>query len=148
MKVRNDDTTPIFEINKQLLEPRPLPIGMQEFEDWSDRIISGALLPADHASQKFALADLLLHLGPTESHKADAFFIHSLRKFAVNQIAVAVRDKLHLERKAKMEAENPAPAAAPKVVHVDTTPKPLAAVLPISKAKRWKLPFFGVRDAT
>lgn len=80
-------------------------MGMAEFEIWSDRIISGALCPADIMSQKFALADLLTHLGPTESHKPDAYFIHCLRKFAVNQVAVAIRQKLYEEKKAMDEAK-------------------------------------------
>ncbi len=89
-------------IISQLNEPRPLPIGMAEFEVWADRIIAGAMIGADAPSLKFCLADMLLHLGPTESHKPDAHFIHCLRKFAVNQIAVEVRARLHAERKAAL----------------------------------------------
>lgn len=89
-------------IVSQLNERRPLPMGREEFNDWSDRIISGALCPADKESQKFALADLLLHLGPTESHKEDNFFIHSLRKFAVNQVADAMRREIRDAAKARL----------------------------------------------
>lgn len=92
--------------------PRALPMGRTAFDEWSDRIISGALIPggeedkeAFYDSQKFALADLLLHLGPTESHKPDAFFIHSLRKFAVNQVADAIRRELHAKGKERMAAK-------------------------------------------
>lgn len=98
-------STPKEIIQEQLTEPRPLPMGREEFEAWSDRIISGALVSADRNSQKYALANLLLHLGPTESHKHDAFFIHSLRKFAVNQVADAIRRELHDEAKARLAAE-------------------------------------------
>jgi hypothetical protein len=104
---RSDPPQQPQDISDQLLERRPLPMGRQEFEAWSDRIISGAMLNADVESQKFTLANLLLHLGPTESHKEDAFFIHSLRKFAGNQVAdavrVEIRDKVKL-RLAKEEA--------------------------------------------
>jgi hypothetical protein len=62
--------------------------------------MSGALVSADVSSQQYALANLLLHLGPTESHKPDAFFIHSLRKFAVNQVADEIRKELYAARKA------------------------------------------------
>jgi tRNA nucleotidyltransferase (CCA-adding enzyme) len=95
-------------------ESRPLPMGRQEFEEWSERIISGALLKGkvevDDAqvfieSQKFALANMLMHLGPTESHKPDAFFIHSLRKFAINQVADTIRKELHEAAKARTAAE-------------------------------------------
>lgn len=98
--MQNSVDTPKEVILDQLNEPRPLPMGRAEFEEWSDRIISGALVKADIPSQKFALANLLLHLGPTESHKPDAFFIHSLRKFAVNQVADEIRKELYRARKA------------------------------------------------
>lgn len=80
-------------------------MGLPEFEEWAERIISGSLVKADVDSQKFCLANMLLHLGPTESHKPDAFFIHSLRKFAVNETAVAVRDKLYAAKKTREEAD-------------------------------------------
>lgn len=100
------------EIKTQLIEARPLPMGRQEFEEWSDRIISGALVNADTLSLKYALANLLLHLGPTESHKPDAFFIHSLRKFAVNQVADTIRREIFEARKGKEEGiETAVPAA-------------------------------------
>lgn len=80
-------------------------MGRKEFEEWSDRIIAGAMLTATAESQKFTLANLLLHLGPTESHKEDAFFIHSLRKFAVNQIADTMRCDIRDTAKARLDKE-------------------------------------------
>lgn len=91
---------------KELNEPRPLPMGRQAFEEWSDRIIKGALIPgATIATQKWTLANLIMHLGPTESHKPDAFFIHSLRKLAANQVADAIRVEIREEEKAKIAAQ-------------------------------------------
>lgn len=101
---RNLDSTPKEIIVDQLNEPRPLPMGRGEFELWSNRIIAGALVQADHRDQKFVLADMLLHLGPTESHKPDAHFIHSLRKFAVNQVADEMRKEIREQRKAEIAA--------------------------------------------
>lgn len=93
-------------IVNQMNERRPLPMGKKEFHEWSDRIIAGAMIPgATVESQKFALADQLLHLGPTESHKEDAFFIHVLRKFAVNQVADAMRHEIRDEAKARLAKE-------------------------------------------
>lgn len=87
-------------------EPRPLPLGRTEFEAWSDRILSGAMIPheADKAeefrkSSLFTLCNMVLHLGPTESHKPDAYFIHSLRKSAANQVAVTMRDEIYAAKK-------------------------------------------------
>jgi hypothetical protein len=112
---KNSASTPPDVIIDQMNEPRPLPMGMTDFEAWSTRIISGALIPGGddepdkfRESQVFALANMLMHLGPTESHKPDAFFIHSLRKFAINQIADAVRKELHAKAKARTAAEEEA----------------------------------------
>ncbi len=112
MKIVNDDLYPIEGILDQMKEPRPLPMGMKAFEEWSDRIISGALLPGGEDNpkvfiedQKFALASMLMHLGPTESHKPDIYFIHALRKGAVNQIAHAVIMNTKAKQKARIEAE-------------------------------------------
>lgn len=116
MKV-NDPDVAIPEILGQMAEPRPLPMGRQEFHDWSERIISGTLLPDSQEdpallieSQKFALASMLMHLGPTESHKPDAYFIHCLRKGAVNQVAHAFMTETHEATKARKAAEDAAKA--------------------------------------
>lgn len=87
-------------------EPRPLPMGRREFDEWADRIISGALVPnAIPASQRAAIASMILHLGPHESHKPDAHFIHALRKGAVNQVAHAVFLELQDEAKKRTAEE-------------------------------------------
>ncbi len=111
-RVTNDDTTSTLEISEQLKEPRPLPMGRQEFEEWSDRIIAGALLPPTKEdpqvfidSQKAVLASMILHLGPTESHKPDAYFIHSLRKAAVNQVAHTIGEELRAKAKERLALE-------------------------------------------
>lgn len=113
---RNLKSTSKEVIVDQMTEPRPLPMGRKEFEEWSERIIAGALIPGGSEdiqsfldSQKFCLANMLMHLGPTESHKPDAFFIHSLRKFAVNQVAVSVRKELHDKAKARIAVEEGKP---------------------------------------
>lgn len=107
-------------IINQMTEPRPLPMGRTHFHEWSDRIISGALLPGGkedpaifNEGQKFALANSLIHLGPTESHKPDAYFIHTLRKYAINQVAheiaqeikKASEDRLAADSAKKVESE-------------------------------------------
>ena len=104
-KPANDENTPVEEIKRQMLESRPLPVGMQEFEEWSDRIISGTLLPAEPSSQKFALATMLMHLGPTVDHECDGYFIKSLRKAAINQIAHAKMEEIRKATKARLDQE-------------------------------------------
>lgn len=128
LRRRNTASTPKAVIVDQLNEPRPLPMGMAEFNEWASRIIGGALLPKDPAAdqkvfeegQTFALANMLLHLGPTESHKPDAFFIHSLRKFAVNQVADAVRVELRDKAKARLAEQEAAAKEASALKQEET----------------------------
>jgi len=90
----------------QMHEPRPLPMGQKEFVEWTDRIISGALIPCDDRdSLVAALAAMLMQLGPTESHKPDAYFIHSLRKAAANEVAHANFQALKKKREAQAMTE-------------------------------------------
>lgn len=105
---KNLDATPVSVILDQMHEPRPLPLGMTEFEEWSDRIISGALISCDVDSQKFACASMLKMMGATEDHKEDVFFIKSLRRSAIQQIADAKLRELKDKSTAKLAAENAA----------------------------------------
>jgi len=119
MRGKNLQSTPPEVIIDQMMEPRPLPLGRKEFEEWCDRIIAGAMLPTEHLasedekqifidSQKCTLAGMILHLAPTESHKPDAFFIHSLRKGVANQVAHEIGTEYRMKAKdrlAKKEAE-------------------------------------------
>ena len=101
--LKNSQSTPPAVIVDQMNEPRALPMGMAEFEEWSDRIISGALVPASPRSLKFALAEMVMHLKPTESHCADAYFIHCLRKGATNQVCWQVMQDYKAQQKAENE---------------------------------------------
>ena len=103
---KNSKSTPVSVISDQMNEPRQLPLGMQEFEEWSDRIISGVpILSADTEAQKFALATMLMQLGPQESHKPDIFFLKTLLKAAVNQVAHAKMTNIKDARIAKFTKE-------------------------------------------
>ena len=108
----NSIDTPKETILEQMNEPRPLPLGRVDFDEWSDRIISGACIPggeedpvAFKEGQKSALAHMIMHLKPTESHVADAYFIHSLRKAAANQVAFAVAEDLRSKAKERLSAK-------------------------------------------
>lgn len=86
-----------------MIEKRPLPLGMTEFYEWSDRIIKMANIPADIESQRFALADMIIHLNGTEDHKEDGYFVKVLRKVAVNQVADGAREKIRNEGKKRLQ---------------------------------------------
>ncbi len=90
---------------QQMQEKRPLPLGVAEFDVWSDRIIDASMIQADRVSLKYALANIIMQLKPTEDHVEDAYFIKSIRKAAVNQVADAVRNEIYESRK-KQEASN------------------------------------------
>lgn len=102
---RNFQATPKAVILDQMLEKRPLPLGMAEFDEWADRIISGTMLQADSDSLKFALATMIMHMKPQEDFCEDAYFIHSLRKSAANQIAHAKMVELKERADKRLKAQ-------------------------------------------
>lgn len=139
MKIKTGPDLSLRQIRKQLHLRRPLPLGRQEFEEWSDRIIAGALLEADVRSQKFVLADVLLHLGPTEDHKEDSYFIHTLRKMAVNQVAIMLRAEIKAERDAETAAQTA--KEAEEKLNAETAAKELAeseAKASLGEPETWK----------
>lgn len=104
---KNSVNTPVDVISEQLNEVRQLPLGDKEFEEWSDRIISGvpALYHTEKSSMKFALATMIMQLGPQESHKPDIYFLKTLLKGASNQVAHAKLTFYKDEVKKKAEEE-------------------------------------------
>ena len=110
IKIANTEDTSIEEISAQLREPRPFPLGMTEFDEWFDRIWSGALIPSEPGSEellklscKLAATDMILHVGGHETHKPDFYFINQLRKVAANQIALNARETLRVKIKELQE---------------------------------------------
>ena len=75
LRGKNGESTPTPVIRDQLRERRALPIGRTEWEAFIDRIHSGHCIPGlSRDSVAFAVADQILHLGPLEDFKEDAFF--------------------------------------------------------------------------
>lgn len=105
-KIKDDS---LHGLKGQLMEKRALPQGGTEFEEWSDRIIAGAMVPtSDTISLKYALANMIMHIPATEDHREDAFFIKQLRKSAANQVAHAKIEEyknVYAERIAKNKLE-------------------------------------------
>jgi hypothetical protein len=100
----------VGDITQAMLEKRPLPIGMTQFNEWSDRIISGAMVQASKRSLRWTLAEQVMHLSPTEAFKEDAHFILKLRKAAVNETCAAVMREIKEEHEAEKKlAEATAP---------------------------------------
>jgi hypothetical protein len=100
---------------EQMTRRRALPIGAEDFEAWAWVIIKQASLPSTTESQKFALAEMLMHIKPTEDHESNAYFIKALRKSAVNQVAYAKMTQIRDEAKARLSADELA-KLAPRLV--------------------------------
>ena len=97
--------------------PTTLPIGMAEFDTWADSIIDLAGQFADSESMKFAIATMVIHLGPQRSVVAKNYFVRSLRKTAANQIAHARLYEIKLKQQKaaeEMAAQEKAANDAPK----------------------------------
>jgi hypothetical protein len=96
----NEDLA-IGDLSREMMEKRALPIGKTQFEEWSDRIIQGAMVEASKRSQKWTLAEMVMHLNPTEAFKEDAHFILKLRKAAVNETCAAIMREIKEEHDAE-----------------------------------------------
>lgn len=105
--------------------PSSLPTGLTEFYAWSDRIISIVGPMADQDSMRFALASQIIHLPPQVAHRADQFFVRSLRKAGANQVASQVFQdiKLKQQEEAKKAAEQKQEDTNLKVVSLDDSQK-------------------------
>lgn len=100
----NDDETTIEEIKAQLQEKRALPLGRTEFNEFCDRIWSGALLTSEPGQERLLrlsvsslLADEIMHLPGGQTHESDLYFINRARKLAANQIAHTIKQEIHKE---------------------------------------------------
>lgn len=91
--------------------PTALPVGMTEFNNWSDSILAMSKVP-DNDSTRFAVAVMIMHLNATEDRKAKRYFVRALNKSAANEcansVAVALKEKQRaaqvLEAQKKAEA--------------------------------------------
>lgn len=93
--------------------PRSLPVGVQAFHKWSDRIISIGGKFADTDSLKFALASMILHLGAQSDKKSDLYFIRSLRKTAANQVAGQIFQDIKIKQQEAAKAASAADTVPP-----------------------------------
>lgn len=108
------------------LIPRRLPQGMTESKAWSDSIVKAAGVP-DNDSFRFAIAAMILQLGPLKAFKSKFYFVLALWKGAANQIAGGVMHEL----KQKQDEANKAAKAAEEasVKAANSTPGAAATAL-------------------
>lgn len=85
-------------------KPRPLPVGLTEFNAFADRIIEMAGRFADDDSLKFALATSIIHADASKGSIPDKFFVERLRKAAANQVASQVFQDIKVKQAAEQQA--------------------------------------------
>lgn len=98
----------------------PLPVGMSEFESWSNDIIELVGPIADKDSLKYAMASQLMHLDHKVSSIPKQYFVRCLRKAAANQVASQVFQNI---KQAQAEAQAKALEAEKNQQVEDTTIK-------------------------
>lgn len=86
------------------LFPTQLPVGMAEFREWSDSILSLSKVP-DNDSTRFAIAVMILHLNATEDRKPKHYFVKCLNKSAANECGNAIAMALKEKQKQAAQAE-------------------------------------------
>jgi hypothetical protein len=121
MQIKSNENLNVGDMKEDMLERKPLPIGRTQFEEWSDRIIAGAMVEATKESLKWTLASMLTHIGPTESFREDAYYILALRTYAVKETAVAMMAEIKAAHDARVAAEK-------KELAEDTAPTKLGIV--------------------
>lgn len=84
----------------------PLPVGIAEFNEWSDSILSMSKVP-DNDSTRFAVAVMILHLDPDVDAVPKREMVRRLNKSAANEVANAIATNLKEKQKAaaKLAAE-------------------------------------------
>lgn len=85
--------------------PTQLPVGMTEFQEWSDSILSLSKVP-DNDSTRFAIAVMILHLNASEDRKPKHYFVKCLNKSAANECGNAIAMALKEKQKQAAQAED------------------------------------------
>lgn len=93
------------------LYPTQLPVGMTEFQEWSNSILKLSKVP-DNDSTRFAIAVMILHLNANEDRKPKRYFVKCLNKSAANECgnAIAMILKEKQKQAAQVEAQRLAEA--------------------------------------
>lgn len=112
------------------LFPSALPTGMSQFDAWHEKLVATYDLPTqDRDSVRYALATMILHLGPTAAFKPQYYFVLAIRSACAKQVAGAAFQEIKLRQQAEEKARQ---EAAHKLAAV-TAPNP--AVLSIESKR-------------
>lgn len=117
MNIANLKKLLVKTVNKILFcLPTQLPLGIPAFLTWSQSIIDTYDFP-DNDSVRFALATMVLHLGPTTAYKSKRYFSVCVKAGAAKQIAGAIFTEIKQKQEAAQKAAaltTTAEATAPK----------------------------------
>lgn len=104
------------------LFPSRLPVGMTEFDQWSDSFSDIFDMPTSNKeSIKFTLASIIMHLGAQDAYKSKFYFYLTMKAGAAKQVAgsyfyeIKQQQKLAAEEAAKKAQEASNESAGPKV---------------------------------
>jgi hypothetical protein len=94
---------------------------MSQFDIWSADIIALSGKYADDDSMRFAIASMIMHLGPQRSSVPKNYFVRSLRKGAANQVASQVFQDIKNKQQAAQDAAKAADTASVEASTCQTT---------------------------
>lgn len=117
--------------------PRKLPVGVDEFHAWANRIIAQSEKFATEESKKFVLATALINLDVQKGRAvADRFFMNLLHVAATKQVAGAMFQEIKANQKARIDSEKSQAAevtSAPPATQ-ESTKAPVNATVPQTPA--------------
>lgn len=88
--------------------PRQLPKTTDEFNAFCDEIIATYPGIPDDDDTRFAIATMMMHLGPLTTHMSHAYFIKSLYKSFTNEVAFERLEEYKKNAKEKAELKREA----------------------------------------
>jgi len=89
------------------LFPSKLPVGMEEFERWISEFETIYKLPtSDKESIRFAVAAMIINLGPTAAFKSKFYFYLSIVAGCAKQVAGSVFHEIKTRQMAEQNAKH------------------------------------------
>ena len=102
-------------LKEELMEKKALPLSRPLFDAMFERVWNYAEIPHQEGFEEYlkksarhAVANMIMHLSPTEDFKEDAYFVKALRKACVNEVSYAIIEEIKAQKKAEQEAKTQA----------------------------------------
>jgi hypothetical protein len=88
--------------------PTPLPIGMQEFEHWSQSILAMVPQLPNNDSMRFVLAAMIQRLDPARNLVPKRYFVKALLRAAAGEVAHNIMFEAKERQKAQQQSQETA----------------------------------------